>query len=65
MPVHVEEMNVDIQVADGELPLTEAQLERLAKIILGRLERQQRESSRIREATALRTQAAPQIRISD
>ncbi len=65
MPVHVEEMNMEVQVADGELPLTEAQIERLAKIVLSRLERKQREAGRIREATTLRTQAAPPLHVSD
>ncbi len=65
MPVHVEEMNMEIQVADGDLPLTEAQIDKLVKIVLSRLEHKQRESGRIREATTLRTQAAPTLHISD
>jgi hypothetical protein len=65
MPVHIEEMNVEMQVVDGELPLNEAQIERLVKILLSRLERQQREAGSSRTATSLRTQAAPQIHISE
>lgn len=65
MPVHIEEMNMEVQVADGELPLTEAQIERLVKIVLSHLERSQRETGRAREATSLRTQAAPQVHISE
>jgi hypothetical protein len=56
---------MEMQVADGELPLTEAQIDKLAKIILSRLERKQREAGRVREATTLRTQAAPQLHVSD
>jgi hypothetical protein len=65
MPVHIEEMNVDMQVTDGELPLTEAQIECLVKIVIAQLERKQRELGSVREATSLRTQAAPQVRISE
>ena len=65
MPVHIEEMNVDMQVAAGELPLTEAQIELLVKLILSRLARAEREAGRIREATTLRTRAAPTLPISD
>lgn len=65
MPVYIEEMNMDVQVADGELPLTEAQIEQLVKILMNRLDRKQRDTSRAREATSLRTQAAPQVRISE
>jgi hypothetical protein len=65
MPVHIEEMNVEMQVANGEMPLTEAQIERLVKIVLSRLERKQRESRNIQEATTLRKQSAPQVNISE
>lgn len=65
MPVHIEEMNMEVQVADGELPLTEAQIERLVKIVLSHLERKQREAGGAREATSLRTQAAPQTHIAE
>lgn len=65
MPVHVEEMNVDLQVASGDLPLTEEQIERLVKIVISRIERKQREANRIREATTLRTRAAPPLQISE
>jgi hypothetical protein len=54
-----------MQVSDGELPLSEAQIERLIKLVLARLERNQRNREGVREATGLRTQAAPQIPISE
>jgi hypothetical protein len=65
MPVHIEEMNVEMQVADGELPLTAAQIQQLVKIVLSQLERKQQEAGRAREATSLRTQAAPRSNISE
>jgi hypothetical protein len=65
VPVQVEEMNVDLQVADGDLPLTEAQMDILVKIVLSRLERKQRDAKNVREATTLRTQAAPALHMKE
>jgi hypothetical protein len=65
MPVHIEEMNMEVQVAEGELALTEAQIEQLVKIVLNRLECKQRDAGRVREATSLRKQSAPQVQISE
>jgi hypothetical protein len=59
MPVHIEEMHSDVSAFDGDLPLSEAQLEKLVQIILARLERKQRDAKHLREATAVRAQAAP------
>lgn len=59
MPVYVNEMTTDVTVVDGELPLNEAQLETLVKLVLERFERQCRKAEQVREATELRPQAAP------
>lgn len=59
MPVHVEEMTSRVGVVNGELPLSEAQVEKLVMLILRRLEQQQRETENTREATSVRSQAAP------
>ena len=61
MPVHVENMSNEVTAFDGELPLGEAQVEKVVKIVLRRLEEQEREARRKREATMLRAQAAPHI----
>jgi hypothetical protein len=65
MPVHVEEMTSDVAVLDGDLPLTEAQMEKLVKLVLQRLEEKQREARQFREATALRREAAPPLRVGE
>ena len=65
MPVHIEEMATEVTVLDGELPLTERQVEKLVCKVLERLEEKRRESHRIREATALRRGAAPPSRVGD
>lgn len=62
MPVYVEEMTSEVGVISGDLPLSDAQIEKLVKIVVDRLDRRQRESRSIREATELRSQATPPIR---
>ena len=59
MTVHVEEMHSEVTVLDGDLPLTAAQIDKLVKIIMGKLEEHGREAGRRHEATALRDSAVP------
>jgi hypothetical protein len=65
MPVHIEEMTEEVAVVDGELPLTQAQIEKLVQLVLGRLEGKRREARKSREATALRRGAAPPARVGE
>jgi hypothetical protein len=65
MPVHVEEMTSEVAVMDGDLPLSEKQVEKLVQIVLRRLEEKTREAEMSREATALRRSARPRIQIGD
>jgi hypothetical protein len=59
MPVHIEQLTQEVTVGDGDLPLSDAQVMKLVKLVLEQLERKQREAQRVKEATALRPQAAP------
>jgi hypothetical protein len=59
MPVHVEEVTSEVTVADGQLPLSDAQLERLVALVASRLEQRRRAASQTRDATALRHGAEP------
>jgi hypothetical protein len=63
MPVHVEEMSTEVTALDGELPLTESQIERLVQIILKRLDEKQRAARQSQEAVSLKRGAAPPARI--
>lgn len=62
MPVHVEEMTSEVTVMEGELPLSQAQLDKLVNIVLARLEEKQRAAQRRQEATRLRSGSAPSVR---
>lgn len=65
MPIHVEEMSTEVTAMDGELPLTERQIERLVQIILKRLDSKQREAQKTREAVSLKRGAAPPARVGE
>jgi hypothetical protein len=65
MPVHVEEMTSEVAVMDGDLPLSERQVEKLIQIVLRRLEEKKREAESSREATTLRRSARPRIHIGE
>ena len=65
MPVHIEELTSEVDVVTGELPLTEEQTEKLVKLVLTRLKEKQYEAKQVREATSLRREAAPPVRLDE
>lgn len=65
MPVHIEEMTSEVTVVDGELPLSEAQVERLVAAVIKRLEGKRREAEKRQAATALRSGVAPPARVAE
>lgn len=64
MPMYVDEMSSDVTVLDGELPLNEAQLEQLVRLVLRRLEDKQRAMKKNEAATTLRRDSAPPLPIN-
>jgi hypothetical protein len=65
MPVNVGEFNSEVTVLDGDLPLTEPQLNKMVEAVLRRLAEQEREQGQIREATTLRRRSAPALQIRE
>ena len=63
MPVHIDEMVSEVTVVEGDLPLSEAQLDKLVMKVLQRLSEKQQEQAQAREATALRSSAMPRLSI--
>jgi hypothetical protein len=59
VPIDVGTLSTEVTVADGDLPLSAAQVEHLVQAVLRRLEERQRDQRHRQEATALRPQAAP------
>jgi hypothetical protein len=58
MPVHIEEMASEVTVLAGDLPLTEAQIDKLVQIVIKRLADKHLDASRIQAATKLRRQSS-------
>jgi hypothetical protein len=65
MPVHVEEMTSEVTIVAGDLPLTPAQIDTLVELVIRRLAERERASRRAREATAIRRNATPPVRIGE
>jgi hypothetical protein len=63
--VRIEEMTSEVAVFDGEVPLSEAQLDKVARLVIRRIEAQQRSQKWTREATQLRRSVAPRLDIED
>jgi hypothetical protein len=59
MPVHVGQMTSEVTLLDGDLPLSEPQIDKLVQRVLQRLEEQRRDQHQSRQATTIRRQAAP------
>lgn len=62
MPIDVGKFTTEVTVADGDLPLSPAQVEKLVQVVLSRLHDKLRADAQSREATAVRTRAAPPSR---
>jgi hypothetical protein len=60
MAVHVEELVSEVTVVGGDLPLSPVQLERIAELVLARLDQRERDRCAARAATRLRPTAEPE-----
>lgn len=65
MPVYIQEMSADVsgESGAGELPLTQAQIDMLVRIVLGRLQEQQRRERDMKAATAVRRESLPSSQV--
>jgi hypothetical protein len=63
MPVHIERITTDLTVVDGELPLSQRQLDKLVALVAARLEREQRLAEQQRDATVIRRSAIPKLEV--
>jgi hypothetical protein len=61
MSVFIDEMTSEVNVREGDIPLTREQIEALVKLVIRRLEERQRDERDRRSATALRDRAAPNL----
>lgn len=59
MPIDVGRITTEVTIADGDLPLSAAQVEKLVQAVLRKLQVLQRGEEQTRNATALRGRALP------
>jgi hypothetical protein len=61
MPIHIDQVVTDIALFDGELPLSDAQIERIVALVAARLEAGRRDERERRAATSItRTGVLPE-----
>jgi len=65
VPLNVDEMTAEVAVFNGELPFTEAQIERLVTLLARRLAMRSREEARLREATTIRSGVTPSMGVGE
>lgn len=53
MPIHIEQVTTDVAIFDGDVPLSDAQLERIAALAAARVEAGRRDADERREATSI------------
>jgi hypothetical protein len=59
MPIDIQRLVSRVDVQTGETPMSNGEIDRLAKLVLARLRDLERSDARHREATDLRAQASP------
>ena len=65
MPIYIDRITSDVTVLEGELPFSQAQIEKLEQLVLRRLDERQRQANQGREATALKSGAAPRMQFGE
>jgi phage FluMu protein gp41 len=57
MPLHIESLTSEVTVMDGDLPLSEKQIDKLVRIVMARLQQKARDVARQAAATCVDRQA--------
>jgi hypothetical protein len=65
MPMHIDRVNSVVKVAGDGVPLSDAQLARLADRVVARIKREERREQRLHGAMKLHRSADPKLRIGD
>jgi hypothetical protein len=58
MPVHIERMTSDVSVQDGDLALSQGQMDKLVSLVINRLEARARDAQKVQAATKVRRQVS-------
>ena len=58
MPLHIEKMTSDVAVQDGDLSLTQGQIDKLVALVIAKLEERARDAQKSRAAKKLTRQAS-------
>lgn len=61
MPMHIEEMSSEVTVHEGDLPLSEKQIEALVRKVMARLAEEEKSRGQASAATEMRSGATPRL----
>lgn len=59
MAMHIEKMSSEVSLHEGELALTQQQIDKFVALVISKLEDRAREAQRMRGATQIKRTAAP------
>jgi hypothetical protein len=65
MLFHIDEVTSDVTVIEGEMPFSQAQIEKLVQLVLRRVAEKHREASLTQEACSIQRHVMPALRIGD
>ncbi len=63
MPVHISELTSEVAIMSSDLPLSQAQVDKLVNLVIRRMGEKQRQTQLTREATELTQSAAPPMNV--
>jgi len=59
MPMHINELTSEVAIASGDLPLSQAQLDKLVNLVMHRINEKHRQAALTREAAKLDQSVIP------
>ena len=65
MSVNIDQIDTEVTAVSGDLPLSEQQIEQLARVVMRRIEEKKRGESANRAATAIGRDNTPPIDVKD
>lgn len=65
MPVHVGKITSEVTVIDGDMPLTEAQIEKLVRLVMKKMQERAQQTQASEEERKLRRASLPPSSVQD
>jgi hypothetical protein len=63
MPMHINELTSEVAITSGDLPLSQAQLDKLVNLVMHRINEKHRQATLTKEAAKLDQSVVPPLNI--